>query len=483
MSNFLKYTLFTAGTLIVIGVVGFFNWFYNPYEHTLHLNPESVYAEQKGQRGYLITNGRIIDVELGSVTDSRHLLVRKGTIEKIFAGSVPDSLKETYTVVDAGNKYIMPGLIDMHAHLNSGGLTPPDASTRLSALEQFLRYGVTTIFTLGGHGFNQDVTKDLILKEENNELIAPEIYAAGDILTAPGGYPIPLVPMMTGLPAEEIDLNEQGIITVTSETDLDAILSKKEELGLNGVKIMVESGLAGMETVPRLSDDTVEKIVEAASRYNLPVFAHTSRQDDLKDAVEAGVDAIVHTVGDQKFSDMEPLFEKMKADSIYYIPTLSIAYMPQYIETAEILDDPFYVQYSSERTSRSLENWPVRMMISSSSGRSASEHKNIMLENFALLYEAGVPILMGADAGNPTVIPGYSAHMELEYMGREGMSAAEILRSATIAPARFLGADQTTGSIAEGKAASLIILNENPLEDIRNTRSIDRVMHEGYWIE
>ena len=72
---------------------------------------------------------------------------------------------------------------------------------------------------------------------------------------------------------------------------------------------------------------------------------------------------------------------------------------------------------------------------------------------------------------------------ELEFMAQEGMPIADVLRSATLVPARFLGLDDSIGSIAEGKVASFIMLDKNPLEDVRNSRSISRVMLEGYWIE
>ncbi len=91
--------------------------------------------------------------------------------------------------------------------------------------------------------------------------------------------------------------------------------------------------------------------------------------------------------------------------------------------------------------------------------------------------------MTGPDAGNPTMVPGYSAHKELEFMADAGMSPAEILKSATIIPARFLNMDETMGSIAEGKVANLIMLDENPLDDVSHTQTLSRVMLEGYWIE
>jgi imidazolonepropionase-like amidohydrolase len=288
---------------------------------------------------------------------------------------------------------------------------------------------------------------------------------------------------MTGLSEDEIDLDEQGIFTITDETDLDAMFSKKKILGLNGVKVMVESGLGGASEEPRLSNKLTGKIVQKASQYHLPVFAHVTRKADLQDAVNAGVNVIVHTVEDELLTGAEPLLEKMIRDSISYTPTLSVAYIFQYVGSAEILEDPFMIQYSSERTNRSLENWAVRQMMVRSQGIDLDLHKENNIKNFTAMYKAGVNILMGSDAGNPSIIPGYSAHKELGFMAEAGMSNAEVLRSATIAPAKFLKMENKIGSIKEGKIANFLMLDKNPLDDVKNSRTIYKVMLEGYWIE
>jgi imidazolonepropionase-like amidohydrolase len=451
------------------------------HEHTLNLDPASVYAD-RGE-GFILTNANIIDVESGSLSEAQHLFIRDGEIAGIFTGSVPDSLLDVYQVIDAEGRYIMPAMIDMHAHLNSGGLIPPDAAIRLVALEQFARYGVGMIFTLGGHGFNQEITQDLIQKQQNREIIAPVIYATGDILTAPDGYPIRLLPLIVGVPADNIVLDEMGVLVIDEETDMDAIFSTKKEMGMKGIKVMVESGLGGGPAEPRLSNELVRNITAKAAGYGFPVFAHVSTQGDFEDAIDAGVDVLVHTVGDQVLTNSESYFEKMREGPIYYTPTLSIAYMAQFVASAEILDDPFMLQYSSERTNRSLRNWPIRQLMVKSMEVDTEVMQQNMLQNFTLFYESGVPILMGSDAGNASVIPGYSAHKELEFMAQQGMPVADVLRSATINPARFLGLEDSMGSLAEGKAASFILLDRNPLEDVRNSQSIHRVMLEGYWIE
>ncbi|WP_027077802.1 amidohydrolase family protein [Maribacter antarcticus] len=482
MKIVLKFIGIGVGILLLIGVTSYLFWFHNTEEHVLKLKPSEVYSPNKSN-SYLITNANIIDVEAGVVLKNKHLIIQNGVFKQIFEGQVSDSLKTIYKVIDAKNRYLMPGMIDMHTHLNSGGLIPPDKTTRPMALEQFARYGVSTIFTLGGHGFNQEITAELIQKQQKHEIVAPMILATGSILTAPGGYPIPFVSSMTGLSEDEIHLNEQGIFTITEETDLDVIFSKKQELGLNGVKVMVESGLGGASEEPRLSNKLTGKIIQKASQYKLPVFAHVTRKADLQDAVNAGADVIAHTIEDQLLTGAEPFLEKMIRDSISYTPTLSVAYIFQYISSAKILEDPFMMQYSSERTNRSLENWPVRQMMVRSYGIDIDLHKENNIKNFTTMYKAGVNILMGSDAGNPSIIPGYSAHKELVFMSEAGMTNAEVLRSATIAPAKFLKMEDKIGSIKEGKIASFLILDKNPLDAIKNSQTIYKVMLEGYWIE
>lgn len=482
MKKVLKFIGIALGILLIIGITSYFFWFHNTEEHVLKLQASEVYSPDKSD-SYLITNANIIDVEAGIVLKNKNLIIQDGIFKQIFEGQVTDSLKIKYEVVDAKNRYLMPGMIDMHTHLNSGGLIPPDETTRPMALEQFARYGVSTIFTLGGHGFNQEITAELKEKQQKHKIVAPMILAAGDILTAPGGYPIPFVSMMTGLSEDEIDLNEQGILTITDETNLDALFSKKKALGLNGVKVMIESGLGGASEEPRLSNKLTKKIIQKSSQYNLPVFTHITRKADLQDAVNAGASVIVHTVEDLLLTNKEPILEKMIRDSISYTPTLSVAYIFQYVGSAEILEDPFMLQFSSKRTNRSLENWPVRQMMVGSSGMDTNLHKENIIKNFTVMYKAGVNILMGSDAGNPSIIPGYSAHKELEFMAEAGMPNAEVLRSATIAPAKFLKLDDSIGSIKEGKIASFLMLDKNPLDAIKNSQTINKVMLEGYWIE
>jgi hypothetical protein len=162
MKTFLKVIGAIIGILILAAAVAYIAWFHNSEAHTLQLNPSEVFSEQRGD-DYLITNAHVIDVENGQVLANRRLLIQNGLIERIFEGTVPDSLTQNFTTVDAESRYLMPAMFDMHAHLNSGGLIPPEETTKFMALEQFARYGV------GGMGFNQKTTAGLIQQIKKTE--------------------------------------------------------------------------------------------------------------------------------------------------------------------------------------------------------------------------------------------------------------------------------------------------------------------------
>lgn len=483
MKTFLKFVFYLIGGLVVLGIIAYFVWFHNTHKHTLRLDPTIVFAQQANHQGYLITNANVVDVVSGSIIEKQHLLIIDDRINRIFSGAIPDTLTNYFTVYDAENQYIMPGLFDMHTHLNSGGLIPPDESIRKSALEQFIRYGITTIYTLGGHGFNEEITIELKRKQQNKEIVAPDMYATGDLLTATGGYPISILPLVLGKPIEAIDLKEVGVIEVTENTNFTDLFSEKKKKGIHGIKLMLESNIGGNNPEPRLTNALAKKAISTAANYDMPVFAHVSRQEDLQDAIQADVNVIAHTVGNEVMKNTPQLFEKMKADSIYYVPTLSIAWMFQFVKDPVLLNDSFLIENSSRRTTRSLENWPIRQLVMRDWGEETFKYNEVMSENFRLMHKAGVPIMMGSDAGNLAVIPGYSSHLELEFMTKAGMSNSEALRAATIVPAKFLGIDKESGTITSGKLATFIVLEKNPLEDIRNTRTLQRVMHRGVWIE
>jgi imidazolonepropionase-like amidohydrolase len=101
------------------------------------------------------------------------------------------------------------------------------------------------------------------------------------------------------------------------------------------------------------------------------------------------------------------------------------------------------------------------------------------LELVGAMHRAGVPMLAGTDTGDPFVVPGFALHDELALLVRAGMTPLEAIQSATRNPARFLGMEATLGTIQKGKIADMVLLNANPLDDIRNTRQVEAVILRG----
>jgi hypothetical protein len=184
-------------------------------------------------------------------------------------------------------------------------------------------------------------------------------------------------------------------------------------------------------------------------------------------------------VSDRLIDDAD-LVARMRRQGTWYVPTLSIFYGFEHLDAPERLEDAFLQTGVSRRTLRSLEHPLFRFGFRQTlRGYDVSAWLDVSLRNLARLHEAGVPVALGTDASTPFNFPGYGAHVEMMLMSRAGLSNADILRIATGNGAALLGIDDQVGTIAPGRIANLLVLQRNPLTDIRHTRSLDRVVLEG----
>ena len=165
------------------------------------------------------------------------------------------------------------------------------------------------------------------------------------------------------------------------------------------------------------------------------------------------------------------LVDRMAAREFVMVPTLSL-----YTEPAD-LDDPFLRMTVSDEELDVLKSpdFVERMR-----GRWICCADLVdLLSNVGTLQDRGVVIALGTDTGNPYVFPGYSVHLELELLVRAGLSPMEALQAATLRAAQMIGAEDEFGTIESGKRADLLVLGANPLQDIRNTRSLEIVISDG----
>ena len=458
-------------------------WFYNPHAFSLRLDPESAFQDAVSSNALLIRNATLVDVVEGTTVRNAHVHIRGDTIAEVVLGEAPE-IDANVKVYDAGNKYVMPGLIDVHVHLMMhpqpmhGKLGPKDALASELALEQFVRYGVTTVLVLGGVGANDEQAAELKRRERANEIIAPLIYATGDLITAPGSHPITTI-MRLPADTDPVYLHHAGVTVIGPNNDPSSIIAKKKRLGLDGVKLMIEAGPPPWYPNPRMSRETASRIAKAAHRHDLPVYAHALSYSDFSDAIDVGVDGTMHSVTDTLIDD-DALIERMKKDGIFYVPTFSQFYGFQSLDKPERMRDSYLQAGISQRTLRGLQHPLFRFFLGRTfRNQNVSGWLDTAMRNLRRLHREGVRIVLGTDSGTPFNFQGYSAHVEMELMALAGLDNVDVIRAATVNGAAFLQMTDKLGTIERGKVANLLVLAKNPLADIRHTRTIEEVILKG----
>lgn len=382
-------------------------------------------------------------------------------------------------VLDAAGRIVIPGLADLHVHFGTGGFEGRDEGTTERVLRQFLFYGVTTILNLGATGGRPDEILELRRRQEEGELTAPEIHATGGLITVPGSHPVGTIMFPPeGADPSTYDWAQRGVWVVASPAEAREVVSRLAAAGMDGIKIVVESGPTPFgDDHPQMPPEIVEAVVAEARRHALSVYAHASSVDELEVAVEAGVRAVVHLVHDPGVPSPE-LLARMHEKDVYYLPTLSVFISPGvWGDPAESLSDPFLRAGVEERVIESL----LRSPRAPTAPPSAEdwENRRRVLRALRAAHDAGVKVVSGTDTANPFVFPGYSVHHELALMVEAGLTPMEALLTATRRPAEMLGKDDELGTIEPGKRADMLILAADPLADIRNTRTLETVIRNG----
>lgn len=430
----------------------------------------------------IISDATLID-GTGDVPSSKvNIFIKDGIISHISSKNIKHVPAST-VLINATGKYVMPGLVDVHVHFTSGGLEPHDSHTNERVFRQFLYYGVTTVFNLGADGGSTNEIAELHKRQREGFVFAPRIYGTGNMLTVPGGHPIATIiaaSLPPGTDLETIDWESRGYTILRNNRQAREVIANHAALGMDGVKIIIESGPPPWgNNHPRMSSDMIHFIVNKASKLNLPVYAHVSSLDEMQDAVKAGVRAVAHGVMDKPFLD-ETLIQLTKEKDIFYIPTLALYYgFYSYIYDSTLLDDPFLRAGVPSHTIESLN----RPLFLKAHKRRTADWIQPRMENIiggiGAAYRSGVKIALGTDSGSLFDFPGYSAHLEMELLVKAGLTPMEAIVTATRRGAEMLGADDLFGTIEVGKRADIIILNANPLNKIRNTRTLQKVIIAG----
>jgi imidazolonepropionase-like amidohydrolase len=372
------------------------------------------------------------------------IVVRDGRILDV-GPSAAVSIPRGAERIDVAGQFVIPGMINTHGHVgDTRGLEGGHYGEQniLRQLSLYARYGITTVFSLGGDGPAGIEVRD---QQNTTDLRRGRLFLAGPVVTG-------------DTPAAAVEMVEANAA-----------------MGVDVIKIRVDDNLGTTEKMP---PEVYAAVVARAHELGLPVAAHLFYLADAKAVLEAGVDFIVHSVRDAEVDD--ELAQLLIAKDVCYSPTLTREVSTfVYENEPAFFSDPFFRKDADPKVLDQLRDPAYQRQVRNSASAQRYKDALVMAErNLKALSDAGVTIAMGTDTGPPARFQGYFEHMEMALMSDAGMSPKAVLESATRDAARCIGRDDI-GTLEGGKWADLVVLDMNPLNDIRNARSITSVWIAG----
>lgn len=376
------------------------------------------------------------------------------------------AIPEGATVIDARGQTLMPGIINGHGHIGMvKGLVEStenyDRENILSQLELYARYGVTTVASLG---LDSGPMFEIQGPAGPDETPRATVLTAGRGFTGKGGYPASL-PQFVGVP-REVDTPEEARQNVRELAGQ----------GVDYVKIWVDDHFG---RYPKIRPELYGAIIDEAHAQGLQVFAHVFYLEDAKGLVAAGVDGLAHTVRDQEVDG--ELIQAMLANDVFVLGTLTREESTAiYADPPAFLDDPFFTRWADPDVIGQLKDPAYGAGVRANEDYQHNRDQFAMAKvNLKKLHDAGVRVGFGTDSGPPGRFQGYFEHREMEIMTGLGIPVEDVLRIATSGEAEILGIADEAGSLEAGKRADFLLLDANPLENIRNTRTIHSVWVGG----
>ncbi|MFN4762690.1 amidohydrolase family protein [Gillisia sp. Q332] len=426
--------------------------------------------EEKEKFDLLILNASIVDVASGEILPDRMVGISGDTIRFVGEMTESDDYKAD-KILDAENKFLMPGLWDMHVHFR-GGDTLVDENKDFLPL--FLAHGITTVRDAGG-----DITPSVLEWRKqiaNGSLDGPRIFSSG--------------PKLDG-----DDPAWPGSIQISDSEDIERALDSLEAMGVDYVKMYDGN----------LTKEMFYEIIKAADKRGLKTTGHMPLSANYLEAIDYGLDGTEHMyyalkagspvadsltklnlgygMMDQIIETYDPelaqqVFDKMVAKDVYVTPTVHIGKT-----LAEMLDvdhsQDSLLAYMGPGVRQSYQGRiesAKRARAAGSTSRAKMEQQTSSM--LVPMYETGVKLLAGSDSGafNSYVYPGGSLHDELQSFVQAGLSPQQALTTSVIFGPSFFGLEEFYGGVSEGKVGDLVLLENNPLENIENIRKIKAVI-------
>jgi imidazolonepropionase-like amidohydrolase len=431
-----------------------------------------------------IVGGTLIDGTGRAPVPNAALVIENGVVRAAGPASavmVPAGAR----VIRAEGKFVLPGLIDTHMHIGGSGggsadkreFTPQAAANNFKS---YLIFGVTTVFDIAGHPFIEGQKSAL----ESGQLLGPRLFGVKYGITAPGSHPIGLL--------QEYRLTELlGPVypQVDSVEAARAAIAKAVADKTDGVKIFhSRAEFPGTSRIDadkeKLKKEVLKTLVDDAHAARMRVFAHIAFPSEAREVVEAGVDALAHSISLSE-TGADEVFALMAQRGTYYIPTLAtleaiyaLQHNPFALE--ELRGKVWDVILDSITMQNSVARARMKMPALVSHARRSLE---ISMANLKRAHKAGVKIAMGTDAGNAGTLHGASVPREMELMVDSGMSPMEVIVAATKGAAEAIGQGQRLGTLEPGKLADVIVVGGDVLRDIGAIRQVELVVKGGRVID
>lgn len=419
--------------------------------------------EKISETAILIANTDVIDVRTGNILKQRQVVIDSGKIKRIV--KVIENSDSYNTIIDGTGKYLMPGLAEMHAHIPQPSTRNPEIVDETLFL--YLSNGITTIRGMLGGPSHLELRK----KAKNNEILSPRIYTSS--------------PSLNG---NSIRTEEEAIAKVT----------QYQKDGYDFLKIH-----------PGIQLNVFNAAVRTAKEVGIPFAGHVPVDVGVRHAMESGYASIDHVDGfleglvpqsanvnpsDNGFfgyaftpladvSYIDELVDMAKKHKVWIVSTQSLYerwFAP--VSAEELLTQP-EMKYMAKST---LKNWKIRKEQYTNAEDFSVEQwekfNEIRRQLMKKLQDGGHGMLLGSDAPQLFNVPGFSIHHEIDGMLSAGLTPLEIIKSGTINPAIYFGREEEFGEVKENQSADLILLNANPLEDIKALKAISGVMVRGQWL-